>query len=327
MYLGSVKFFKHLIISVIILLILVPTVLATVFIIKYNKLSSSFPTASTITEPQKEPTPQELVKKLTDSKLTEKDILKLFAENNMTFRDIVFREYYSVDNDELAYQKKYPDLYVDTPQSFKSDDNTVYLTFDDGPSIYTGNILSILDKYDVKATFFVVGNENPGEKKYLKEIAARGHTIGIHSYSHDYNKIYNSVDDYLDDFYKAFTYVYEETGIKPTIYRFPGGSINAYNQTIYKQIIAEMSRRGFVYYDWNVSGEDAAQNASWTSIYNNVLKSLEGKSRAVVLLHDGNARYATITTIDDLIKAVRQKGYRFDKLTNGDKPITFGYID
>ncbi|MDE6608589.1 MAG: polysaccharide deacetylase family protein [Lachnospiraceae bacterium] len=68
----------------------------------------------------------------------------------------------------------------------------VYLTFDDGPSVYTGEILDILKEYDVKATFFVVGKEGEKYEELYKRIVEEGHTLGMHSYSHKYSEIYET---------------------------------------------------------------------------------------------------------------------------------------
>lgn len=105
----------------------------------------------------------------------------------------------------------------------------VYLTFDDGPSDLTPEVLDLLDKYDAKATFFVVYTDDEEYTSYLKEIVDRGHTIALHSYSHDYNKIYKSVDAFLEDFEKVYNWVYEETGVRPTLFRFPGAAPRARN--------------------------------------------------------------------------------------------------
>ena len=141
------------------------------------------------------------------------------------------------------------------------DRSAVYLTFDDGPSDRTDEVLKILDEKGVKATFFVIGREDETSIQRIKKAAAAGHTIGMHSYSHDYEKIYTSVEDFLDDFYKLFVILRDEAGVTPTVFRFPGGSLNNYNQGVYKEIIAEMLRRGFRYYDWNLSAEDAAKKS------------------------------------------------------------------
>jgi peptidoglycan/xylan/chitin deacetylase (PgdA/CDA1 family) len=189
-------------------------------------------------------------------------------------------------------------------------------------------ILSILDKYNIKATFFICGNNVSERSDYiLQEIVKRGHKIGIHSYTHDLDTIYQSVDAFLKDFNDTYNYIYETTGIKADIFRFPGGSINSYNTLIYREIIAEMSRRGFVYYDWNASGEDAAFGVTWTSIYNNVISSMDNKSRGIILLHDGADKYTTVTVVEDLILYFQSRNFEFDKITNEVKPVTFGYID
>ena len=127
----------------------------------------------------------------------------------------------------------------------------------------------------------------------------------------------------------TYNSIYEATGVKPQIMRFPGGSINNYNRLVYPQIIAEVTRRGFVYYDWNVSGEDATTHATWTSIYNNVLNGINENTsgRAIVLLHDSADKQLTVTTVEDIIKALLADGYSFEALDNTVKPITFSYID
>ena len=106
-----------------------------------------------------------------------------------------------------------------------SEEKIIYLTFDDGPSENTKKIIDILDKYNVKATFFVTGN---GQKynKYIKEAYEKGHTIGLHTYSHNYKEVYSSVDAYFDDLNKIGQMVKEQIGFVPKYIRFPGGSSN-----------------------------------------------------------------------------------------------------
>jgi peptidoglycan/xylan/chitin deacetylase (PgdA/CDA1 family) len=225
-----------------------------------------------------------------------------------------------------AYQALYPDLYAEPPAEFVIDTGAAYLTFDDGPTEHTEVILTILEEYDVKATFFFSGGDSEADKRRMKAVADAGHTVGVHSLSHNYTEVYASVESFLEDFYNTYTSVYEATGIKPQIFRFPGGSINNYNRFVYKEIIAEMTRRGFVYYDWNVSGEDAADGATWTSIYNHVLDGAEKHidDRAIILLHDSKSR--TVTVVEDLIMALRDDGFHFEPLTHDIMPVTFTYV-
>jgi peptidoglycan/xylan/chitin deacetylase (PgdA/CDA1 family) len=232
----------------------------------------------------------------------------------------------AVDTAE-SYTKLYPDLYADPPESFVKSANTAYLTFDDGPSDHTENLLNILKDYDVKATFFLNSGTSESDKAIMKRIADEGHAIGVHSVSHNYTEIYASVEAYLADFYNTYQNIYEATGVRPTIFRFPGGSINNYNRLVYQQIIAEMTRRGFVYYDWNVAGDDTSNTASWTSIYNNITGGAKHYigSQIIVLLHDTKSK--TITVVEDVIVALRDMGFTFSEIKSDTMPSTFSYDD
>ena len=127
-----------------------------------------------------------------------------------------------------GYQALYPDFYA--PQTYSatsSPDNTAYLTFDDGPSGNTDIILQTMQEENVKATFFVVGTDNADNLARMRRIVQEGHTIGMHSYSHSYKKIYASVEAFLKDMYQVFNLIKDTTGVTPTCFRFPGGSINS----------------------------------------------------------------------------------------------------
>ncbi len=231
------------------------------------------------------------------------------------------------DSGVPAYQMLYPDLYADVPDNivYNDDKDYVYLTFDDGPSKYTKDILNYLKAYDIKATFFVVPDGSEESNTRLKNIAAAGHTIGIHTATHEYNKIYESVEAYLEDFKTAYDRVYEATGIRCNLFRFPGGSINDYNTGIRDELIAEMTRRGFIYFDWNVDSSDAL-GATWTEMYNNVRTQTMSVNRAVILMHDYNGGWNTILVLEDIIKWIIGNGKRtfyIDKLSENVKPVQF----
>ena len=231
-----------------------------------------------------------------------------------------------LDPDHPSYMDKYPDFYA--PQPLKADyapDMTVYLTFDDGPSTVTKSILATLAEYDVKATFFIV-TMSGYSREGLKAIADAGHIVAMHSKTHAYRTIYASVDAFLDDMYAVFCEIRDVTGVTPTLFRFPGGSINSYNHNVYQEIIAEMLRRGFVPFDWNVSSGDAAANTvAKDAIVNNVLAMTA--SRAIVLMHDGSYKTTTAEALPEIIEGLRAKGYRFEALRPDSKPVLFQYID
>ena len=113
-----------------------------------------------------------------------------------------------------------------TPESDPGQEmiHKVYLTFDDGPSIYTDEILDILDRYHVKATFFVVGKDGSEAEAALQRIVEDGHTLGMHSYSHKYKEIYESLDSFTEDFARIRDDIYQATGVESVYYRFPGAA-------------------------------------------------------------------------------------------------------
>lgn len=226
---------------------------------------------------------------------------------------------------EKPYRLLYPDLYRDPPIDPTAEENTVYLTFDDGPSQQTPRILKILADNDVKATFFVISHPDKSSLGMMRQIVREGHTIGIHSYTHDYEKIYASVEAFLEDFHQIDSLIFEATGIKPDIFRFPGGSINSYNGKIYKDIMEEMSRRGFTYYDWNVSALDTLSSATAGSIRRDIMEEVPRHARSIVLMHDSGAKSQTVNALDGVIKELKQHGYTLDKLTNRIKPVVFKY--
>ena len=232
-------------------------------------------------------------------------------------------------NESLDYQTKYADLHVDNDFLFTdhSNEKICYLTFDDGPDTdNTARILDTLKEYNVKATFFVIYKDYKEHRELYKRIVDEGHTIGVHTASHNYKKIYASVEAYLDDFERCSRQIEDVTGIKPEIFRFPGGSVNSYNAHIYQEIIAEMVRRGYTYYDWNASSGDAASsNVSSKAITSNVLNNGQKLKKKIVLMRDGTGHGATADALPEIIEGLLEQGYKLEPLTKDVEPVCFGY--
>ena len=197
---------------------------------------------------------------------------------------------------------------------------TMYLTFDDGPSEEnTGQILDILKEKGVKATFFVVGENVRKHPDMARRIVEEGHTIGIHCNRHVYDEIYKSVDSYLEDFQAAYDAVYEVTGVEVKLFRFPGGSINAYNKEVAGDIIEEMTNRGYVYFDWNGSLEDAVKKTTPEQLLRNARESTLGRKKIVMLAHDIQSN--TARCLEALIDQFPE--YKMEPLTPEVDPIQF----
>lgn len=198
---------------------------------------------------------------------------------------------------------------------------TMYLTFDDGPSEENTNaILDILKERNIKATFFVVGENVEKHPEIARRIVEEGHTIGIHCNRHVYEDIYASPGAYVADFEEAYRIVYETTGVEVKLFRFPGGSQNAYNKKVYKEIIRQMTEKGFIYYDWNASLEDAVTRTTEPEVLiENATSSTLGRKKVVMLGHD--TVHATAVCLEDLIDCFPE--YRMEPLTPEVAPIQF----
>lgn len=219
----------------------------------------------------------------------------------------------------------YPLLYTTSVPSKDGNpkEKVAYLTFDDGPSDLTIPLLDVLDQYHVKATFFLVGKTGEKDREAMREIVRRGHAIAVHSYSHDYRQIYASVDAFLEDFAKIHDLILKETGVDTSIYRFAGGSINSYNRDTAKAIIAEMNRRGYAYFDWNVDSGDATTGIAAQQIYRHAVNDSKQFRHPVILFHNTGAKRMTLEQMPAIIEALQQAGYRFDVLQADSPQVRF----
>ena len=195
-----------------------------------------------------------------------------------------------------------------------------YLTIDDGPSKNTEKMLAILDRYNIKATFFVVGPKCTLKDELLKKIIESGHSLAIHSYEHNYNYIYSSKENYLKDFYNCLNWIKRITGVTPTIYRFPGGSSNTIaSKSLIKEIINELKVKGFTHADWNVDTLDSyVKNESYKIITNamTAIKKNENNNHyaQTILIHDDIYKPSSLQALPSLIEKVIAKGYIFKTL-------------
>lgn len=202
-------------------------------------------------------------------------------------------------------------------QADTADGGICYLTFDDGPSDNTLKILDILDAYGIKATFFVVGTS---KREYMPQIVNRGHAIGLHSTTHKYDVIYKDVNSYLEDIKQISDIVYNATGVRSNIMRFPGGSSNMVSAKYCPGIMTDLTSRmpslGYSYYDWNVTSGDAnAALVPAKTIVNNVLNIAKGKKSICVLMHDNGAKTTTVEALPDIIEGLDAMGFRFAPIT------------
>ena len=190
----------------------------------------------------------------------------------------------------------------------------VYLTFDDGPGPYTGRLLDVLKKYNVKATFFVTCNRAQ-YRDMITRAYNEGHSIGLHSCSHNYASVYANDGAFYNEMQSISDVVKSLTGNETKLFRFPGGSSNTvsakYSKGIMSRVSKEMEARGYKYFDWNISSGDAGGATTAGAVYNNVTKALKG-DYSVVLQHD--IKGFSVDAVEDIIKFGQKYGFTFKAL-------------
>ena len=213
------------------------------------------------------------------------------------------------ETQKSAYDKVVTGIDSGDNMAKEGDAHKVYLTFDGGPDENTDKILDVLDKYGVKATFFVVGDDSKDMQEVYKRIVKDGHTLGMHSYSNKYSQIYQSDEAFEEDFERLRDELHQVTGVNSIYYRFPGGSSNQISNVPMSDFIHYLNEQGVIYYDWNVSAGDAASNAySSEEIVANVMDDVVKYKTSVVLLHDASDKSATVEALAPLIEALNEMG-------------------
>ena len=212
-------------------------------------------------------------------------------------------------------------------ESVTPEQPTVYLTFDDGPSENTESVLAILDRYGIQATFFVTGI-NPDYLPMIATCHERGHTIGLHTYSHDYATVYASRDAYWSDLNAIGEAVRTQIGYVPCFIRFPGGSSNTisadYTQGIMSDLSTEVRDAGYQYFDWDASCGDGAVHTADELLAATQADTSYGYQSIVFLMHDGAGKETTVDALPSIIEYFQQQGYAFAAIDRHTPPAHHG---
>lgn len=271
---------KKLILLILITLLLIPIVLCMVLFIRMQKLQKQV---------------EELQELVAVRQQEREYAAAVEASGQEVHTEVMIQEV------EAVYTSK--DSEIPAAEVLTEDCRKVYLTFDDGPSRNTDEILDILAQYDVKATFFVVGKTDEKSMAAYRRIVEEGHTLGMHSYSHKYEEVYQSIDSFAQDMGELQELLYEVTGVWSRYLRFPGGSSNTVSQVDMVDLIAYLKEQGIRYYDWNVSSGDASsETLSAETIKENVLRDVGKYDTAIVLMHDAADKPTTVEALPELLE-------------------------
>ncbi|MGL5150056.1 MAG: polysaccharide deacetylase family protein [Clostridium sp.] len=203
-------------------------------------------------------------------------------------------------------------------------DKIVFLTFDDGPSTtVTPEILDVLKRENVKATFFLLGNNieaNQKSRDLVRAMYENGHAIGNHTYTHKYNHIYpnntTSIENYLDEIEKTEIALKGVLGenYSSKIIRMPGGAMSRRyykdpNLNEFNSVITTMSINNI---DWNASICDAtAKKLNKNELVEATKKSIGNNNFVVLLMHDTYGKEETAKALPEIIHYLKNQGYEF----------------
>ncbi|MBU3181957.1 polysaccharide deacetylase family protein [Clostridium psychrophilum] len=193
------------------------------------------------------------------------------------------------------------------------DEKVIYLTFDDGPSIMTDKVLDVLKKNNVKATFFIIGNQIKGQEAVVKRIYTEGHSIGLHTYTHTYKKIYSTRNGFVAEMLKSQDEINSLIGIKPTIIRFPSGSSKHLTNAFLKQL----HNYNLKVYDWNMVMSDGINcKTSPDKLYREATKNTATQHPIILLMHCDYMHKNTCKALPRVLKFYKDNGYKFKIIDN-----------
>lgn len=199
----------------------------------------------------------------------------------------------------------------------------ICLTFDDGPSSVTPEVLDVLKENNIKATFFIL-DYSEQSKSMIQRIIDEGHTLAIHGMSHDYSKIYASAEATLENFTSLQKKIKKDFNYDVKYVRFPGGASNTisrnYCEGVMTEAVKKVQEESLEYYDWNVDVDDAGSARTPSEIYNNFVDGILPGVENIVLMHDGEGHMPTAKALQEIINYAKENGYVFTAISENTTP-------
>ena len=247
------------------------------------------------------------------------NIIKTNAEYKLAYQQ--YQEALIKEQEELERkrQEKLPKLteagIENINHIYSSDTKRVFLTFDDGPSSNTNQILDILNEKGIKATFFVLGSNVEKKPEVIRRMYDEGHFIANHGYSHVYEAIYQSPQAVLDEYNKCNQLVRDTIGeqeYNSHLFRFPGGLVGGKYADIKNQANELLLQNNIIHVDWNALNGDS-ETTSPTIEYEmqRIQETVGDKQSVVILMHDAQAKKVTVEALPGIIDYLKGQGYEF----------------
>lgn len=320
MYFGSVKFFRHLILTVVFGWLGIATVLAVFFAVKCHMLSSEAKDSSADTMSVEEYVAQMEQAGISDEEIigyinsknapvtSAEEIVPEIPSQTVMSEDVIEppteEPVVSAVSDEL-----FPDMYSAKADKKAADSSTVFLTFEGDISENASDILIILKRQNVNGAFFI-SDISPDYKDTLISACDYGCTLGVFAGE---NKSYLSAEEYLSDFHDTYSMIANVSGTAPSIYRIPDTA--EMSPQVRENIINELDRRGFTEIGYNADSGDASPSAGWQSIMDSSTKAVflnqMADKASVLRFHSGNGFYTSVITAEDVIIELKADGFKF----------------
>lgn len=245
-----------------------------------------------------------------DEKL--KEVAKTFPQSSIADNSEGF------SNDlEAAKKKRIQKKGIDTGsaiqiRNYNANDPTsekkVYLTFDDGPTSNTNTLLNILDKYNVKVTFFMLGPNMSKYPEIVKRMLESGHSIGLHGITHSLNYFYKDETSPLNEMNECNNILENITGKRSNLVRTPYGSIPALKVAQQKKL----TEAGYRIWDWTVDSRDAImKDPTSDKIVSSTINSALKQRQPIILMHD---RKLSISALERIVDYLVDHDYKFGTL-------------
>ncbi len=209
-----------------------------------------------------------------------------------------------------------------------NNDKEIFLTFDDGPSENTREILKILKEEDVHATFFDIGSalkDNKENQELLKQEIDQGNAVACHSFSHNYKTLYpgNSVDvnKFMNELNETNEIMKSVLGknFNARVIRMPGGYMSRryYRDPNLKALDEAFAKDNIVSIDWDAETGDATGRHYTVEQYvQNSAKNINTLNHVILLMHDAAAKKETVQALPAIIKFYKEHGYAFKVIKN-----------
>lgn len=333
MYFGSVKFFRHLILTVVFGWIGIATLLAVFFGVKCHKLENEEKEPMTIEEHIYRMTAEGYTLEEIEAVISRGSSLAAEEDNIPANVPVIAEETSSPVSETVPSEAVSEETTAEAPQAadisllypemtalrsgspVQAAARDVFLTFEGDPSPNMSDILIILDRQNAHAAFFLDTVEcGSDEKDTVRLAASRGNSLGVLAGA---DKSYADAESYLHDFHALYSGISEISGTAPVLYRIPDtAEMTAETR---QEIVSELERRGFVYCEYNVASDDRAPDSGWQEIYDRVtsrvFRNKIAEKGSVVLLHGGSSDQNTVYTVEDIISDMTSQGYLFKAYT------------